>query len=100
MGNRKIQIEKIRRETTDGEALYQWLFKGVSTFLLAPSLFLKGYRPPLKTGERLPSGSHCPIGGKNNAKSNCKLKSRISNQNCQFSNNLKGYIFFEYRRGG
>lgn len=89
MGTKKMLHEKIRREATDGEALYQWLFKGVSILLLAPSLFLKGCLTPSKTGERLPLSSHCPIDVKNNAKLNYKLKLKICDQYYQFSGTLK-----------
>ena len=63
MRKKKIiqQHKKIWRETTDGETLHQWLFKGAGTLILAPFFFLTGYLTRLKRGEKLPSSSHCPM---------------------------------------
>lgn len=54
-------IEKLWRETTDGDVLDRWLW-GVKIKFLAPFfLLLNWYRTSLKPGEKLPFGSYCPI---------------------------------------
>lgn len=59
--NKKIPHKDLWREATDGETLYRWLHTGAGGIVPASFLFLNGYRIRSKTGERLPSGSHCPI---------------------------------------
>lgn len=58
------------RGTTNGETLYRRLFTGVKTKFLTPFLILYGYRTRLKSGEELPSGSHCPKINKNQVERN------------------------------
>lgn len=87
-----IQHNKIWRETTDGETLYQWLFKGAWKLFPAPFFFLNGYRTRLKTGERLPSSSHCPIAYYYNRKLNRIMKSEYMQSELLFFKHPKNTI--------